>query len=63
VGDLSDSPSRQTVGACFTAAFVSKLATLLDASKAAVFKVMTVPHQLNGIVAKKRLPYNEEEYV
>jgi hypothetical protein len=53
VEDLSDSPSGQNVGACFPAAFVSKPATLFGVSIAAVFKVMMVHHQLNGIVAKK----------
>lgn len=52
--DLSDSPSGQNVGACFPAAFVSKPAILLDVSIAAVFKVMMVHHQLNGIVAKQK---------
>jgi hypothetical protein len=50
MGDLSDSPRGRT---CLTAVFVSKPATLLDVSIAAVFKLMMVHHQLGGLVVKK----------
>ena len=40
MGDLSDFQRGQTVGACLAGAYVTKTATLLGVSRAAVSKVM-----------------------
>jgi hypothetical protein len=54
-GDLPDFQRGQTVGARLTGASATKPAILLDISIAAVFRVMTVHHQLRGIVAENQV--------
>jgi len=59
MGDLLDFQRGQIVGVCLAGASVTKVATLLGVSRAAVYKVMTTyvmggHHQLRGIVVKNQ---------
>jgi len=59
VGDSSDFQRGQIVGVCLAGASVTKTATLLGVSRAAVYKVMTTyitggHHQLRGMVVKNQ---------
>jgi len=54
MGDLSDFQREQIVGVCLAGASVTKTATLLDVSRAAVYKVMaTYTHHGRTSSAKR----------
>jgi predicted transcriptional regulator len=53
MGDLSDFQRRQIVGAPLAGASVSKTATLLGVSRAAVSKVMTTYKSRQDIISEE----------